>query len=69
MRAVTRVRQEERQSMWRLSSGPGGGDEAPELFDKEEEEERDKDQVQPPYAARSIDQHTCTALASESLHS
>ena len=55
--------------MWRLSSGPGGGDEAPELFDKEEEEERDKDQVQPPCAARSSDQHTCTALASKSLHS
>ena len=34
--------------MWRLSSGPGGGgEEAPELFDKEEEEERDKDQVRP----------------------
>jgi hypothetical protein len=41
-----RVRQEERQSLWRLSSMPGGGEEAPELFDREEEEERDKDQVQ-----------------------
>lgn len=49
------MRQEERQSMWRLSSGPGGGgEEAPELFDKEEEEERDKDQVRPPDAAGGI---------------
>lgn len=56
--------------MWRMLSGPGGGgDEAPELFDKEEEEERDKDQVQLPDAAGCSDLHTCTALASERLRS
>ena len=62
--AVARVRQEERQSLWRLSSVPGCGEGAPELFDREEEEERDKDQVCSRFAAHCSLVPSCWVVCS-----